>query len=131
MPTYTEPTYLSDVLLVEVAAGWTKQNVMLATTAVALSIGVVLAQLSSGEYAPIDLAGTTPANKAVAILATNVDVSTSPQKTVVIKRGATVALSNLIWPEGATDEQIKTALVELEALGIATDNAYKQSIQET
>lgn len=129
MPTYTEPTYLSDVLLVEVAAGWTKQNGMLAATAVALSIGVVLAQLSSGEYTPIDFAGAAPLNKAVAVLATPAEVSPTAQKTVVIKRGATVALSNLIWPEGATDEQIKTALAELEALGIATDNAYKPSIQ--
>ena len=123
MPTYNEPTHLSDVLLVEVAIGWTKQSGLLAATALALSIGVVLAQEADGEYTPIDFAGASPLNKAVAVLATPAEVSTTAQNTVVIKRGATVAKNNLIWPEGATDEQIKTALAELEALGIVAQNA--------
>ena len=46
------------------------------------------------------------------------------QKTVLIKRGAVVAKNNLIFPIGATDEQIKTALAELEALGIVAENAF-------
>ena len=123
MTTYTEPTHLSDVLLVEVKDGWTKQKVMLSATTVALSIGVVLAQLASGEYAPIDLAGTGVAKKAAAVLATTADISTTAQKTVVIKRGAVVATNNLIFPASATDEQIKTALAELEALGIVAQYA--------
>lgn len=41
----------------------------------------------------------------------------------MIKRGATVAKNELIWPAGATDEQIKAALAELEALGIVAQNA--------
>lgn len=123
MTTYTEPTHLSDVLLVEVAQGWTKQKGMLSATTVALGIGVVLAQLASGEYAPIDLAGTGVAKKAAAVLATTADISTTAQKTVVIKRGAVVATNNLIFPASATDEQIKTALAELEALGIVAQYA--------
>lgn len=124
MPTYTEPTHLSDVLLVEVKAGWTKQNVLLAATTVALGIGTVLAKLASGEYAPVDLAGTGVAKKAVAVLASSAEISTTAQKTVVIARGATVAKNNLILPAGATDEQIKTAVAELEALGIVAENAF-------
>ncbi len=123
MGTYTEPTRLSDVLLVEVAAGWTKQNGLLSATAVALSIGVVLAQKADGEYTPVDFAGTGVAKKAVAVLATNADASDTAQKTVVIKRGAVVAKNNLIFPAGATDVQIATALAELETLGIAAQNA--------
>lgn len=123
MTTYTEPTHLSDVLLVEVKAGWTKQNGLLAATAVALTIGVVLAQKADGEFTPIDFAGTGAAKKAVAVLATNADVSDTAQKTVMIKRGAVVAKNNLIWPESATDAQIATALAELEALGIVAQNA--------
>lgn len=124
MPTYNEPTHLSDVLLVEVAAGWTKQSGLLAAIALARPIGVVLAQKADGEYTPIDFAGAAPLNEAVAVLATPAEVSTTAQKTVVIKRGATVAKNNLIWPEGVTDEQIKTALAELEALGIVAQNAF-------
>ena len=124
MPTYTEPTHLSDVLLVEVKAGWTKQNGLLSATALALSIGVVLAQKADGEFTPIDFAGTGLAKKAAAVLAVNVDESATAQKAVFIKRGATVAKNNLIFPAGATDEQIKTALAELEALGIVAENAF-------
>ncbi|WP_313043265.1 head decoration protein [Acinetobacter sp.] len=123
MPSYNQPKVLGDVLLVEVKAGWTKQNGLLSATAVALAIGVVLAQKADGEFTPIDFSGATPLNKAAAVLATNVDESAAAQKAVFIKRGATVATNELIWPEGATDEQIKTALAELEALGIVAQNA--------
>lgn len=123
MPSYNQPKVLGDVLLIEVKAGWTKQNGLLAATAVALTIGVVLAQKADGELTPIDFAGEAPLNKAVAVLATNVEESTTAQKAVFIKRGATVAKNELIWPAGATDEQIKTALAELEALGIVAQNA--------
>ena len=124
MTTYTEPKYLSDVLLVEAAQNWTKQNVVLSATAVALSIGVVLAKLANGEYTPIDLAGTGAAKKAVAVLATEAKVSAATQKTVVIARGATVAKNQLVFPAGATEAQITTALGELEALGIVAQDVY-------
>lgn len=123
MPTYTEPKHLGDVLLVEVKAGWTKQTALLSATSVALAIGCVLAQKDDGEFTPIDFAAGAPLNKAAAVLAANVDESQVAQKTVMIKRGATVAKNELIWPAGATDEQIKAALVELEALGIVAQNA--------
>ena len=124
MTTYTEPKYLSDVLLVEVAQGWTKQNVVLSATTVTLGIGVVLAKLATGEYAPIDLAATDGTEKAVAVLATEAKVSAATQKTVVIARGATVAKNQLIFPAGATEAQIATALGELEALGIVAQDVY-------
>ncbi len=124
MTTYTEPKYLSDVLLVEVAHGWTKQNVVLSATTVTLGIGVVLAKLATGEYAPIDLAATDGTEKAVAVLATEAKVSAATQKTVVIARGATVAKNQLIFPAGATEPQIATALGELEALGIVAQDVY-------
>ena len=123
MPTYTEPKHLGDVLLVEVKAGWTKQTALLSATSVALAIGCVLAQKDDGEFTPIDFAAGAPLNKAAAVLAANVDESQVAQKTVMIKRGATVAKNELIWPAGATDEQIKAALAELEALGIVAQNA--------
>ncbi|MFU8924903.1 head decoration protein [Acinetobacter puyangensis] len=124
MTTYTEPKYLSDVLLVEVAQGWTKQNVAILATPVALAIGTVLSKTTAGDYLPLDLEATDGTEKAVAVLAAPVAISTNTQKTVVIARGATVAQNELVWPEDATDEQIATALVELEALGIVAQNTY-------
>lgn len=124
MTTYTEPKYLSDVLLVEVAQGWTKQNVVISATAVALAIGVVLGKTEAGIFQPINLAATDGTQKAVAVLAAPVAISTDTQKTVVIARGATVAQNELVWPEGVTDEQIATGLSELEALGIVAQNTY-------
>jgi hypothetical protein len=123
MPTYNQPKVLSDVLLVEVKSGWTKQSGLLSATALALAIGVVMAQKADGEYTPIDFAAAAPLNKAAAVLAVNVDESTSAQKTVFIKRGAVVASNELVFPDGATDEEIKTALAELEALGIVAEIA--------
>ena len=123
MPSYNQPKVLGDVLLVEVKAGWTKQNALLSATAVALAIGVVMAQKADGEYTPIDFAGAAPLNKAAAVLAVNVDESATAQKVVLIKRGAVVASNELVFSDGATDEQIKTALAELEALGIVAEIA--------
>lgn len=124
MGTFTEPKHLGDVLLVEVAAGWTKQNVLLAATAVVLTIGVVLSKTASGIYQQIDFAATDGTEDAVAVLATHADISTGQQKTVVIARGAAVAKNQLVFPAGATEPQIAAALAQLEALGIVAQDAY-------
>ena len=124
MNTYTQPKHLSDVLLVEVAQGWTKQNALLAATTVALSIGTVLSKDATGIYQPIDFAAVDGTEDAVAVLATNADISTGQQKTVVIARGATVAKNQLVFPVGATEPQTATALAQLEVLGIVAQDAY-------
>lgn len=124
MNTYTEPKHLSDVLLVEVAQGWTKQNALLAATTVALSIGTVLSKNATGIYQPIDFAAVDGTEDAVAVLATNADISTGQQKTVVIARGATVAKNQLVFPVGATEPQIAAAIAQLEVLGIVAQDAY-------
>ncbi|RXS99026.1 head decoration protein [Acinetobacter junii] len=124
MTTYTEPKYLSDVLIVEVAPNWTKQNGLLAATTIALVIGTVLSKDASGIYQPIDFAATDGTEDAVAVLATHADINTSQQKIVLIARGATVAKNELVFPEGATEPQIAAALAQLEALGIVAQDTY-------
>ncbi len=124
MTTYTEPKYLSDVLIVEVAPNWTKQNGLLAATTIALVIGTVLSKDASGIYQPIDFAATDGTEDAVAVLATHADINTSQQKIVLIARGATVAKNELVFPEGATEPQIAAALTQLEALGIVAQDTY-------
>lgn len=124
MPTYTEPKYLSDVLLVEVAQGWTKQTQTMAPITAALAIGAVLALNADGKYVPVDFAATDGTEKAVGVLASPAEIATTDQKAVVIERGATVARNQLEFPEGATDEQKATAVAELLALGIVAQDTY-------
>jgi len=116
MATYTEPKTLSDVLLVEVKPGWTKDRVTIAAGQ-QYEIGTVLAKVS-GKYQMIDPAGTGAAKKSVAVLAQNVDTTSGERPAAVIARGAVVAVDGLVWPEAITDAQKTTAQTELEALGI-------------
>lgn len=124
MATYTEPKYLSDVLLVEVAQGWTKQNGVLTATTVALAIGTVLSKDANGILQPIDFAAADGTENAVGVLATHADINTGQQKTVYIARGATVAKNELVFPEDATEQNITDALAQLEALGIVAQDTY-------
>lgn len=74
----------------------------------------------SGKYQAIDFAGTGGAEKAVAVLAEDVDASLADQPGIVIARGAVVNSSALVWPAGATTDQKNAALAQLEALGIVS-----------
>jgi hypothetical protein len=116
MATYTPPKKLGDLLLVEVAPGWTKEKAtLLAGTAYAF--GQVLAKVS-GKYQVLDPAGTGAAKKAAAVLGEAVDATDGDRPGVVIARGAVVDLTELAWPQSITDVQKATALDELTALGI-------------
>ena len=116
MPTYTPPKTLGDLLLVEVAPGWTKEKALLAMGAV-YPLGTVLAKVS-GKCQALDLAGTGAPKKAVAVLGESVDATAADTPGVVLARGAVVELVELHWPAGITDVQKATALDELNALGI-------------
>ncbi|WP_140919128.1 head decoration protein [Limnobaculum xujianqingii] len=116
MATFNEPKVLSDVLLVEVKPGWTKDRGMIAADK-KYELGTVLAKVS-GKYYALDLAGTGAAKKAVAVLAQHIDTTAGERPGAVIARGAVVAIDGLVWPEGVTDAQKATAYTELEALGI-------------
>lgn len=116
MPTYTPKKTLGDLLLIEVAPGWTKET----GTYVAgkqYPLGTVLAKVS-GKWQALDLAATGAAKKAAGVAATDVDATAVERTGPVIARGATLALGELVWPAGATDAQKTTAIDELTALGI-------------
>ena len=116
MPTYTPRKTLGDLLLVEVAPGWTKgKGTLLAGTNYAL--GQVLAKVS-GKYQVLDPAGSAAAKKAVAVLGQAVDATAADKVGVTIERGAVVEVTELVWPAGITEAQKNTALDELTALGI-------------
>lgn len=116
MPTYHEPMYLSDVLLTEVARGWTIQAVKI-KTATALAIGTVLYQVAGQEYLTAE---PTDYNAVAGVLADNVGASDGVQTSLAIVRGASVATENLIFPTNANDERKKQSIGALNKLGIAT-----------
>lgn len=116
MATYIPPKKLGDLLLVEVAPGWTKEKgTLLAGSAYAF--GQVLAKVA-GKYQVLDPAGAAAAKKAVAVLGEAVDATEGDKPGVAIARGAVVELTELVWPAGITELQKATALDELTAQGI-------------
>ncbi|MFL1515291.1 head decoration protein [Pseudomonas prosekii] len=116
MATFNQPKDLGDLLLVQVSAGWTKDKVTL-LGGTDYPIGQVLAKVS-GKYQTLDLTGSGMANHAVAVLAERVNASGGDTPGVVIARGAVLALAELKWPSGSTEQQKGAALDELSALGI-------------
>ncbi|MGO3029531.1 head decoration protein [Pseudomonas helleri] len=116
MPTYTPPKTLGDLLLVEVAPGWTKETGLLLAGTVYV-IGTVLAKVD-GKYTALDPVAVGDAEKAVAVLGEAVDATDGDAPGVVIARGAVVDSAELLWPAGITDAEKTIALGELNALGI-------------
>lgn len=118
MPTFNQPKTLADLLIVEVAQGWTKQRLAYAAGA-AHVMGTVLAKVS-GKLQALDPAGAGAAKVAYAVAAEKVDASASDTSGLTIARGATLDIDELVWPEGITDVQKAAALAELDARGITT-----------
>ena|SRR5690606_27250997 len=116
MPTYTPPKKLGDLLLLEVAPGWTKDKVTLLGGS-AYAFGQVLAKVA-GKHQILDPAGAGDAALAVAVLGEAVDASAGDKPGLVIARGAVVELTELAWPAGITEPQKAAALEQLTALGI-------------
>jgi hypothetical protein len=116
MPTYTPPKTLGDLLLVEVAPGWTKETGLLLAGTL-YGIGTVLAKVD-GKYQALDPVAVGAAEKAVAVLGEAVDATGADAPGVVIARGAVVDSAELLWPAGITDAEKSIALGELNALGI-------------
>ncbi len=116
MATYQEPMYLSDVLLTEVARGWTTQNVKVKTNT-DLAIGTVLFRTDSGYFIPTNDGGGFGE---VVVLADNVKPSDEVQAVLAIVRGAVVATENLIFPDNFGDGDKESVVQRLNQMGIAT-----------
>ncbi|MGO1073223.1 head decoration protein [Lysobacter sp. CA199] len=117
MTTFTQPKTLTDLLLIEVATGWTKQRGTFAAGA-EIPLGTVLA-LVNGQYQAVDPASADAAAKRTnAILAETLAASAATRKGTVIARGATVNEAALLWPAAITAPQKAAGVAELEARGI-------------
>lgn len=112
----TEPRYLSDLLLTEVAAGWTRECVSIAAGD-ALPIGTVLVKAASGVCAPpvVD-----PASKedAYAVLAEPLPASAAARPGVVIARGATLNVNQLIWTDTLPEARRKALIASFDKRGL-------------
>jgi len=117
----TQPKSLSDLLLVEVKAGWTKEKVIL-KGGVNYPLGAVLS-VKSGIHQILAPDAEDGSENAVAVLAEAVNVGADGAAGLVIARGAVVAAEELCWPDDITEPEKAAALAELEARGIVAGAA--------
>ena len=72
----------------------------------------------SGEHAQLDPDGNDGSETAAAVLYADVDATDAAAEAVLIVRDAEIVTSELVWPDGITDNQKATALAQLKALGL-------------
>ena len=117
---YQEANRLGDVLKFEIDKNYSREVV---TVAIGqnLKIGTVVGIKSeNGEAKIVSIADgeTDGSDKAFGVLLDNVDASEKSQKALVLARGGIVASRSLVFPEGATSEQIAKLTSDLDARGI-------------
>lgn len=122
---FSQPKNLSDLLVTEVAKGWTTQTLTLAPTSTDLEIGTLLLLAEGGQFKP----ATTQDMSANAILAENVTASEQPQKVLAIVRGAVIKPSGLVFPEGMSEINQKYIRQSLGNLGIVVEGeSFMQTV---
>ncbi len=129
------PRSLSDLVLLELDMKWCRESGTLAPLSVPMQLGAVLALDDAGRYVPymteltpaveaaegVEAAPASYADEAVAVLISpKIPASEEEQPCTVLRRGACVATDNLEWLESVSEEQRKTALGQLAALGIVS-----------
>lgn len=127
------PRSLSDVVLMELDMKWCREPGVLAPLLAPAQLGAVLGMDATGRFVPymteltpaveasegVDATPAAHADKAVAVLISKkLSASEEEQPCTVLRRGSCVAAANLEWLETVTEEQQKTALGQLAALGI-------------
>lgn len=116
MATLTEPVRNGEVLLHEVV-GITRDTVPLAANQSVVP-GQVLGRLtSSGAYVELDLAANTGAQTPAAVAYEGVTTAGAAGEIVVILPPAAVKKDLLVFPTGATSNQIAAVVAALRNLG--------------
>ena len=117
---YQEANRLGDVLKFEIDKNYCREVVTVASGQ-NLKIGTVVGIKSdTGEAKIVSIADgeTDGSDKAFGVLLDNIDASAESKKALVLARGGIVASSSLVFPEGATSEQIAKLTSDLDARGI-------------
>jgi len=116
----SQPINISDVLLLEVCSGWTKDTVIVAASQT-LAVGQVVGQVTASGSIVILAPGASDGSQiAVGVMVDPISPIASTQKGTILARGAVVDPTKLQWPGGITAPQKATALAQLKALGIIT-----------
>ena len=120
MPKLTEGPHHGGFLVWEVLRDYTRETVTLASGAGKLAPGTVLGKITTGgKYTALAPGATNGSQNAAGILWGAVDATDAEASGVVLVRGSAIANRHeLVWPEGATEAQITTAITALAALGI-------------
>jgi hypothetical protein len=120
MTILTEGKHAGGFLVWEVLRDFTRETVTIASGAGKLEPGTVLGKITTGgKYTVLTPGATNGSQNAAGILWAGVDATDADTAGVVILRGPAIAnLSEILFPEGATDPQIATATAALAALGI-------------
>ena len=87
---------------------------------VSVDVGTVLAQIDGGDgtFVPINFAAEDGSENPAAIAIAQKPSSTATQPVLALRRLGAVSAANLIWPDGATQQQVSDALKKLEAFFI-------------
>lgn len=120
MTTYTQKKTETDLLIVEVKVGWTKDRRILSQSVAPYVFGEVLAANAAGSLVQLAPAATDGTQTAVAVLLEDVNATAADAPGTVVARGAVVDPAELIWPAGITAPQIATALADLDKHMIIT-----------
>lgn len=123
MTTYNQPKNLSDLLVTEVAKGWTVQMILLAPSKNALDIGTLL-EFTDGQFKAI----TAQSHAVQAILAQAVPMSKQTQKVLAIVRGAVIKPSGLVFPEHIANDKKADLLKQLAGMGIVAEGAIFEPV---
>lgn len=120
MTILTEGKHAGGFLVWEVMRDFTRETVTIASGAGKLEPGTVLGKITTGGKNTVLTPGASNGSQnAAGILWAGVDATDADAAGVVILRGPAIAnLSEILFPEGATDPQIATATAALAALGI-------------
>ena len=118
MTTLTEPVHPGEFIVSEANGHRSREQVTVASGQ-ALKAGHVIGKRSSdGAIAEYDPSATDGTETVHGVLFSGVDASTEAKRGVALRRDAEVTQADLTFIEGASDEQIATAVGELNELGI-------------
>ena len=113
MPELSEGLHKGEFLVSE-GNGSISREVVTILSGRTLQPGTVLGRLTaSGKYRDLNPSATNGAEVAVAILHDAVDAGAGDAQAVAIVRLAEVNAAEIVWPDGISDSQKQTALVQL------------------
>lgn len=114
---------VSDVVKSEAENQFSRDEDVLAAGSGIVQLGTVLGKATStGKFKPLAPGASDGTQTAAAIILQRSDATSADTLVVNLKRHAQVVLQALKWPAGITDAQRRTALDQLETLGIVARN---------